>query len=132
LVNGFPQKILGALRIQRMAADDFPNAHLAWDDDEVVSLENEVNVLKSLEEGFKSMLERCKFGYEEDLKEYIGLQAGKEAPSANHRYALYLRLADRKILLKALSYIQEKQNAIVFYLQGRISRGETTALVPDQ
>jgi hypothetical protein len=135
LVEKFPSKILGALRIQRISGgEDFGRARFAWDDNEIISMENEVNVLRSLQEGFQSMIERIKFGYEDDLKEFIGLSAlAPEAlPAPNKRYALYLRLADRKILFKALTYIGEKQNAIVYYLQDKINRGETTPLVPDQ
>lgn len=126
----FPIEILGCVRIQRLTETDLARNSYAFDEEEIISEENEVFSLKSLEEGFKSMFLAYKFDYESDIQIYTRYKNGENF-DRNYLNALIIRLGDREVLAKAAGLIIEKIKLIQKYLTDKINSGNTTSLVPE-
>lgn len=100
-----PDKLLGALRVQRMEPQEFSKVHQAFKGP--ISEENEHIVLSSLIAAIAGMLK----GYSTTIEEDQKILASK--PNNWNVYnAVVLRLAEKEILLSNLSILQKLKHSL--------------------
>lgn len=129
LMEDFPVKILGTARIQRLYEEDLPRVKYAFDREEIISELNEVQVLKALEEGLRSMYSAYKFDTKKDLEDYHALKSGSpNSTNHNENHALRIRMSDKNIIALAGNHITERLNQIQEYLINKIESGKAEPL----
>lgn len=103
LRNGkVPNELLATLRVQRIQPQEFSRIDRAFSN-QIISEENELEVLEALIGALKGMLGAYPTTFEEDRQ----LLAKSKGGNSNKYYALVLRFSEKEILKKDIHLLEQ-------------------------